>query len=92
MGSQIKLFLVDKPSRADYEKAFILKILQESKKNDLPIIFRNDIVERFVQMGLPKPYDSSLKWAEKHSGIVLKKSKVKGIIKYYLKHKDKLDA
>lgn len=89
MGLQTKSSLVVKASRADYEKALIIKILEESEKNNLPVLFRNDIVERFVYMGLPKPYDTSLRWAETHSGIILQKIKVKGMIKYYLKHKDK---
>jgi hypothetical protein len=70
--------------RTDYEKAIILNILKETKKNQIPVIFRNDIVERFRQLGLPNPYDSSLRWAESQSDIIIKRVKVKGSVKYII--------
>jgi hypothetical protein len=84
MDSQTKSSQVANASRSDYEKAIILSILKETKKNQIPVIFRNDIVERFRYLGLPNPYDSSLKWAESQSDIILKRVKVKGSIKYII--------
>lgn len=92
MDSQTKLYQIGKDTRPTYEKALILKILQDTSKNSIPVIFRNDIVERFVHMGLPKPYDSSLRWAEENSGIIKEKIKVKGMIKYYLQNKENTNA
>jgi hypothetical protein len=40
MGLRTKSSLVAKASRADYEKALIVKILEESEKNNLPVLFK----------------------------------------------------